>query len=117
MQKSYKPTLLIDLDGVLNKYYGNYDKNIIPEINEHAHNFLKKLHQTNKYNLVLFTTRNLLLSAKWLIKNNIDHFFCDITNIKLPSLLQIDDRAICFKGDFEKLLTEIENFKVWYKND
>ena len=28
------PTILIDLDGVLNNYSGNYDKNFIPEIND-----------------------------------------------------------------------------------
>ena len=115
MQKTYKPTILIDLDGVLNKYNGNYDKNFIPEINEKAKNFLEKLYSLDKYNLVLFTTRNLLLSAKWLIENKIDKYFSDITNIKVPSILQIDDRAICFKGDFDKLFDEINDFRVWYK--
>ena len=42
MNKTYKPTILIDLDGVLNKYNGNYDKNFIPEINENAKNFRRK---------------------------------------------------------------------------
>ena len=115
MQKTYKPTILIDLDGVLNKYCGNYNKDEIPEINENATRFLKKLQLLDKYNLVLYTTRNLLLSAKWLIENKIDNYFSDITNIKIPSILQIDDRAICFKGDFDKLFDEINDFKVWYK--
>ena len=115
MQKTYKPTILIDLDGVLNNYIGNYDKNFIPEINKDTKSFLEKMHSLDKYNLVLFTTRNLLLSAKWLIKNNIDKYFSDITNVKIPSILQVDDRAICFKGDFDKLFDEISNFNVWYK--
>ena len=115
MQKTYKPTILIDLDGVLNNYDGNYDKNHIPEINNDAKSFLEKIYSLDKYNLILFTTRNLLLSAKWLFKNKIDKYFSDITNVKTPAILQIDDRAICFKGDFEKLFNEINNFKVWYK--
>lgn len=86
MGTSCKQIILIDLDGVL-----------------------------NKYNLVLFTTRNLLTSAKWLMKNKIDKYFYDLTNVKIPCVLQIDDRAICFKGDFDNLLNEIENFEVWYK--
>lgn len=116
MSVKYKPTILIDLDGVLNKYKGQYNPNDIPDINCQTKEFLKKLNTKNKYNLVLFTTRNLLLAAKWLIKNKIDKYFLDITNIKIPSILQIDDRAICFNGDFDKLLIEIENFKVWYKD-
>ncbi len=115
MNKTCKPTILIDLDGVLNKYNGNYDKNFIPEINENAKSFLEKLYFLDKYSLVLYTTRNLLLSAKWLIENKIDKYFCDITNIKVPSILQIDDRAICFRGDFDKLFNEIDDFRVWYK--
>ena len=116
MKKYYKPTILIDLDGVLNKYCGGYDENVLPEINENAINFLEKLYSLNKYNLVLFTTRNLLTSAKWLIENKIDKYFYDLTSVKTPCFLQIDDRAICFKGNFDNLLNEIENFNVWHKN-
>ena len=65
--------------------------------------------------LYLFTSRNLMLATKWLINNNLDKFFKDVTNIKLPSYLYIDDRTICFKGDYQKTLEEIENFKVYWK--
>ena len=110
-----KLTILIDLDGVLNKYTGKYEEDFIPEINKESIDFLKKISSTNKYKLVLFTSRNLLLSAKWLIDNNINTYFSDITNNKIPAFLQIDDNAICFKGDFEKLYYEIEKFKPWHK--
>ena len=65
--------------------------------------------------LHLFTSRNLLLAAKWLINNNLDKFFKDVTNIKLPSYLYIDDRTICFKGNYHKTLEDIKNFKVYWK--
>lgn len=54
MQK-YKPTLLIDLDGVLNTYCGEYKKDYIPPIKDGAHDFLKSVY--DNYILVLFTTR------------------------------------------------------------
>ena len=56
-----------------------------------------------------------MLATKWLINNNLDKFFKDVTNVKLPSYLYIDDRTICFKGDYHKTLEEIENFKVYWK--
>ena len=113
--KNYKKKILIDLDGVLNQYGDRaFDENNIPKIKQGAKEFLEELSKSAE--LYLFTTRNLMLSAKWLINNNIDSYFKDITNIKLPSYLYIDDRCICFKGDYENTLKEIRKFKVhWDK--
>lgn len=96
---------------MLNNYIKYDDK--IPEIKSGAKNFLKQL--SSEYELILFTSRNLLLASKWLIKNGLDKYFQDITNYKLPATLQIDDRVICFKGDFKETLKEIEAFKVYWK--
>lgn len=109
----YKKTILIDLDGVLNEYSGVYEENNIPNIKLGAKDFLKKLNAD--YNLILFTSRNLLQSAKWLIKNKIDKYFIDITNIKKPSFLLIDDRTLCFKNDYSEIIDEIKNFKPYWK--
>jgi len=110
---NYKKTIFIDLDGVLNQYDGVYDKNTIPPIKEGAKDFLQKLY--NSYEIKIFTTRNRMLTAKWLIRNNVDEFISDITNIKEPAFIYIDDRCINFKGDYPKLYDEISEFKVWYK--
>ena len=107
--------ILIDLDGVLNEYgKDKFDENHIPDIKDGANNFIKKLADIAE--LYLFTSRNLLLASKWLIKNNLDKYFKDVTNIKIPSFLYIDDRTICFKGDYEETLEEIKNFKVYWKS-
>ena len=112
---NFRKRILIDLDGVLNEYgKEKFDENHIPEIKQGAFEFVEKL--ANSADLYLFTTRNLMLATKWLIKNNLDIFFKDVTNNKIPSFLYIDDRTICFKGNFEKTLEEIENFKVYWKN-
>ena len=112
----YRPTLLIDLDGVLNQYgKEKYDKDNIPQIKKGAKEFIEELYKLNQYDLVLFTTRNTLLASKWLIKNKLDIYFKDITNVKIPAYLHIDDRAICFQGDYKQTFAEIENFKTWWK--
>ena len=109
----YIKTLLIDLDGVLN----NYDKYTqeIPEVKKGAKKFIEKLYNSNEYELVLFTTRNKLQASKWLINNGMDKYFSDVTNVKVPSYLHIDDRTICFSGEFDKTLADIKNFKPYWK--
>lgn len=102
----HKKKILIDLDGVLNEYGKEpFDENLIPPIKTGAKNFIKELSEIGE--LYLFTSRNLMLSAKWLYENKIDKYFKDITNIKIPSYIYIDDRCICFRGVFEQTLNEI----------
>ena len=110
----FKKTILIDLDGVLNTYSGNFDKNFIPPIKDGAKEFLKDLSQN--FNIKLFTTRNHLLASKWAVENEIDEYIEDITSNKDLSFLIIDDRCINFDGDYSTLKNKIENFKAWYKN-
>ena len=111
--KTLKKTILIDLDGVLNEYTGNFDEDFIPPIKAGAKEFLEQLAQD--FDLKLFTTRNKILTTKWLIQNNIDNLFTDITNNKELAWLYIDDRCINFDGNFDNLINSIKYFKPWYK--
>ena len=111
--EKFKKTILIDLDGVLNTYTGNYDKDYIPPIKDGAFDFLKEL--SKDYEIKIFTTRNRLLTSKWLIENKIDNLITDVTNVKEPAYLYIDDRCICFNGNYKELKNIINNFNVWYK--
>ena len=111
---SFKKKILIDLDGVLNEYGKEpYDENYIPKIKKGAKEFIKELSEFGE--LYLFTSRDLMLSAKWLIENDIDRYFEDVTNTKLPSFLYIDDRCVCFRGKYNQTLKEIKEFKVYWK--
>ena len=111
----FRKTILIDLDGVLNNYNREqYDENFIPEIKQGAYEFIQDL---SKFaDLYLFTTRNLMLASRWLIENNLDKYFKDVTNVKIPCYLFIDDRTICFKGNYKNTLDEIFNFKAYWKS-
>lgn len=108
-----KKTILVDLDGVLNQYNGAFDKHFIPEIRTGAEDFLKNLY--GKFEIKLFTTRNKILTTQWLIKNNLNQYITDITNVKEPAFLHIDDRCICFDGNYNDTINQIQNFKPWYK--
>lgn len=96
-----KKTILIDLDGVLNIYSGKYDENYIPKIKKEAYQFIKTISQN--YKVVIFTSRNLLLTSKWVIENDLEEYIENVTNIKEPSYLIIDDRCIKFDGNYDSL--------------
>lgn len=112
--KIIKKTILIDLDGILNTYSGDFNKDVIPPIKIGAKEFLANL--SEKFCIKIFTTRNKILTAKWLISNNIEQYIDDITNVKELCYLFIDDRCINFNGNFDELAQNIENFKPWFKN-
>ncbi len=115
MNKKFKKTILIDMDGVLNEYDGTFDENHIPKIKKGTPEFLEKL--SENFEIKVFTTRNKILTSKWLIENNLDKLVKDITNVKELCWLYIDDRCIKFDGDFEDLKNKIDNFSPWYKQN
>jgi len=108
-----KKTLLIDLDGVLNSYTGGFNKDYIPEIKPGAKEFIEKL--TEKYEIKIFTTRNKILTSKWIIENNLENYILDVTDKKDLCWLFIDDRCIKFDGNYNNLYEQIESFKPWYR--
>lgn len=107
-------TIQIDLDGVLNTYCGNYDENKISAPRKGVKEFLEKL--AKNYQIEIFTVRNIALVEKWLIKNKLDKYITNISNIKNPfSTVIIDDRAIRFDGNFDKTYEEVINFIPHWK--
>lgn len=107
-----KKTVAIDLDGVLDNYTKYTDE--IPSVRKGAREFIVKL--SKDYDLILFTTRSSKLATEWLINNEIDKYFKDVTNVKIPAHIYIDDRAINFNGDYDKTLEKIKNFNVYWKD-
>ncbi len=113
MTDKFKKTILFDLDGVLNTYDGKYDKNYIPPIKDGAYNLIKEL--SENFKIIIFTTRNSLIASKWVIENGLDEYVENVTNVKEPAYLIIDDRCVNFNGNYEDLKEKIEKFEVWYK--
>ena len=114
METKFKKTILIDLDGVLNTYDGNFDKDFIPQIKDGAKEFLQNL--SENFTIKIFTTRNKILASKWVLENQLENYIQDITDHKDVCWLFIDDRCINFQGNYEDLNNQIQNFKAWYKN-
>ncbi len=108
-----KKTILLDLDGVINTYSSDYNPDYIPPLRDGARQFVEKL--SKKYSVKLFTTRNKILASMWLLENNLNDFVTEVTNTKELCWLFVDDRCICFNGNYKELFDDIENFEPWYK--
>ena len=108
-----KKKILLDLDGVLNTYTGNYNADYIPPIKDGAVEFLQRL--SHNFEIKIFTVRDIELAEKWVKENNIQLYISGVTNTKEPAWLIADDRCGCFNGCYDKLLADIANFKVWHK--
>lgn len=107
-------TLLIDLDGVLNTYCGDYKEFEIAPPREGVADFLEEI--SRNYRIEIFTVRDKELTQKWLNDNKLDKFVSNITNIKSPyASIFIDDRALKFNGNFNETINEITNFKPHWK--
>ncbi len=112
----FKKVISIDLDGVLNTYSGHkdYDENKICPIKVGAYEFLEKLSEI--FDIEIFTVRDKELAENWIKDNNISKFISKVTDKKNPySQIIIDDRAIQFKGDYNKTYQEIIDFKPYWK--
>ncbi len=73
-RKKKLKTILIDLDGVLNKYNGKYDaENFIPMKSVKVPKNLSKNFMEH-YVIKIFTTRNKILTVKWLMKYRLDKY-------------------------------------------
>jgi len=108
-----KKRIYIDFDGVLNNYKGwkGNDELFEPQIG--VMDFLNKLSQN--YEIYIFSTRNPLNIADWLIKHDLRQYISNITNVKEPAYAYIDDRAIKFDGDYSNILAQLENFKPYWQ--
>lgn len=107
-----KPFICIDFDGVLNNYthYDNDDL-FTPKIG--AKEFLEKL--SKEFTIIILSARRYTKIIKWLNEYDMLQYVDDVTSIKPPARVYLDDRGIQFNGDYEKALKDIKNFKTYWE--
>lgn len=112
-----KPIITFDFDGVIHSYKSGWQgETVIPDpIVPGIDKVIAEL-RASGYAVIVQSTRCSSSEAraairKYLADNNIE--VDGITRIKEPSLVYIDDRAICFTGNTDGLVEQIKNFKPW----
>jgi hypothetical protein len=121
-----KPILCIDFDGVIHSYISPWTnaETISDSPVPGAIEWLESL--LDDFEVCIYSSRSKSSLAicemkNWLYKYGMD--WEDIERIKFPmqkpaAFLTIDDRTICFEGEFNNLtLKELLKFKPWNRRD
>jgi hypothetical protein len=118
-----KKIILVDFDGVLHSYTSGWKgATEIPDPPvDGAINFLQELIKY-EFNVCIYSSRSrqeggIEAMEKWLDKNGLGPqwlYHISFPTQKPAAFLTIDDRAICFDGNFPDM-ESINNFKPWNK--
>jgi len=101
-------TIYLDFDGVLNTYQNWVCEEYLYLPRPGVEDFLKSLNKD--YKIVVFTARNIIYVKAWLIKFKLWKYIKNVTNIKGPAVLYVDDRCVKFSGSYEELSKQLTDF-------
>ena len=115
-------TILVDFDGVIHSYKsGWHGEAEIPDPPvPGALNFLRELSAEKEFEVCIYSSRNCRVEGRqamirWMRENGLEETVLDCLSFptfKPPAFLTMDDRCICFKGQFPSM-ARIKNFQPW----
>lgn len=114
-----KKTVVFDFDGVIHSYTSGWKgTTVIPDtpvngIKEAIEDIRKAGYEVVVVSTRCETNEGMKAINEYLLNNGI--IVDRICREKPPALVYIDDRAICFDGNPDKLLDKINSFKPWYE--
>jgi phosphoglycolate phosphatase-like HAD superfamily hydrolase len=109
-----RPIACVDVNGVLDSYTGWKGAAHFDPPRPGARTFLEALNGRG-FRIAVFTTRYAADVWQWLRQCGLDDLVSDVTDRKPPAHVFIDDRAVCFRGDFDDTLRMIDAFAAHWE--
>jgi hypothetical protein len=109
-----RPIVCVDLNGVLDDYRGWRDPDHWDPPRPGARAFLEAL-RARGFDVVVFTTRHPVGVRRWLREHGLFAAVDAITRKTPAAHVFVDDRAVCFTGDFDDALARVAQFKAHWE--
>lgn len=104
----------VDLNGVLDTFTGWKGADHFDPPRPGARDFLLAL-RARGWRVVIFTTRFADDVWQWLERHHLRPLVDDVTDRKPAAHVFVDDRAVCFHGDFESTLRDVDAFTAHWE--
>lgn len=111
-------TICLDFDGVLNTYDGWKGEHFLFEPRPGAKEFIERLWD-NGYSVVIHSTRPAHKIRQWMIDHKLikPTSMLQIVDHKPPAIVYLDDRGICFTGNFNLAFEQIRDFSTFWERE
>jgi hypothetical protein len=109
-----RPIACVDFNGVLDRYAGWKGPEHFDPPRDGAREFLEAL-RSRGFRVVIFTTRYGDDVWRWLRAHGFENLVAEVTDRKPAAHVFVDDRAVCFRGDFRATLEEIDRFAAHWE--
>lgn len=109
-----RPVVCVDLNGVLDAYTGWRGPDHWDDPRPGAEDFLRALAEQG-FRVVILTTRWADDARGWLEIHGLARWVSEVTDRKPAAHVFVDDRAVCFRGDFAETLEEVVRFRAHWE--
>jgi hypothetical protein len=107
-------TVCLDFDGVMNTYTGWKGEQELFEPRSGLKDFLERL-QIAGYSVVVNSSRDAAGIRLWLNTHGLSGLVEQVTNVKPPAIVYLDDRGVTFRGDFDEAFSLITAFHPYWE--
>jgi len=111
-----RQTVCVDLNGVLDTYRGWQGEVSWHPPREGAADFLRSLRRDG-FRVVVLTVREPGEARRWLEESGLSELVDEVTDRKPPALAYVDDRAVCFRGDYGATLEALRSFEPYWRRE